>query len=54
MDNLQEIQNSSGFYKIEKVKQLYYLGYGENIVYMINLDSMESVYKNMEEIKCQK
>ena len=49
MNNLQEIQNSSGLYKIEKVKQLYYLGYGENIVYMINLDSMESVYRTLED-----
>lgn len=45
MNNLQEIGNSNGLYKIEKVKQLYYLGYGENIVYMINLDNLKSNYR---------
>lgn len=49
MDNLKEIQNSNGLYKIEKVKMMYYLGYGENLVYMINLDNMKSNYRRVEE-----
>lgn len=39
MENLKEIENAPGLYKIEKVKTLYYLGYSEDYVYMINLDN---------------
>ena len=47
MNNLQEIENASGLYKIDKMKVMYYLGYGEKIVYMVNLDTMEATWKEV-------
>lgn len=47
MDNIQEIENEKGLYKISKVKVMYLLGYGEKIVYMINLDTMKGRYKEI-------
>ena len=48
MEKLKEIENAPGLYKIEKVKFLYRLGYNENCVFMINLDTNEYKMK-MEE-----
>ena len=39
MENLKEIENVPGLYRIEKIKFLYYLGYNRDSVYMINLDT---------------
>lgn len=45
--DLKEIQGTNGLFKIEKVKLMYYLGYGENIAYMINLDTMKVDWKKI-------
>ena len=34
-------------YKIDKVKVMYYLGYGEKIVYMVNLDTNKAIWKEI-------
>lgn len=47
MNNLQEIENASGLYKIDKIKVMYYLGYGEEIVYMVNLDTNKATWKEI-------
>lgn len=47
MNNLQEIENASGLYKIDKIKVMYYLGYGEKIVYMVNLDTNKAIWKEI-------
>lgn len=48
MENLKEIENAPGLYKIEKVKLLYYLGYNENYAYMINLDNGNSKMRKLD------
>lgn len=48
MDDLKEVQGVNGLYKVEKVKQLWYLGYGERIAYIINLDTKVVRYKEIE------
>lgn len=35
-------------YEIRRVKALFYLGYGENIVYMINLRTKKFAYKEIK------
>ena len=46
---LREVQGSSGLYEIRKVKLLWYLGYGENIVYIINRDTGKVRCKEIED-----
>lgn len=47
MKDLKEIQGANGLFKLEKVKVMYLLGYGEKIVYMINLDTMKADWKEI-------
>lgn len=44
--DIEEIEGE--LYEVRKLKQLYYLGYGENIVYMINLETQKSKFRRME------
>lgn len=50
MENLKEIENAPGLYKIEKVKFLYYLGWNQDYVYMINLDNGKHKMKKIKEV----
>lgn len=45
---LVEIENASGLYKVEKMKVMYLLGYGEKIAYMINLDTNKADWKEIK------
>lgn len=46
MENLKEIENAPGLYRIQKMKFLYRLGYNENnCAYMINLDTRKTKVK---------
>lgn len=48
MNRLTEVENVSGLFQIRKVKTLWYLGYGENIVYIINRDTGKVRWKEIE------
>ena len=48
MNSIAEIENASGLYKVAKVKVMYYLGYGERIAYMVNLDTMKGTWKEIK------
>ena len=37
--SIEQIEGDSGLYEIRKIKQLYYLGYSDEIVYMVNMDT---------------
>ena len=43
--SIEQIEGENGLYEIKKLKQLYYLGYGEKIVYMVNMDTNESKFE---------
>lgn len=45
--NLVEIENASGLYKVDKMKVMYLLGYGERIAYMVNLDTNKATWKEI-------
>lgn len=47
MDKIVEVEGLNGLYKVEKVKMLYLLGYGEKIAYMINLDTNKADWKEL-------
>jgi hypothetical protein len=49
LDKIEEIEGESGLYKVEKVKVTYFIGYGEKIGYMINLDTNKCVYRELKE-----
>ena len=48
MNRLTGVENVSGLFQIRKVKTLWYLGYGENIVYIINRDTGKVRWKEIE------
>lgn len=48
MNSIEEIENASGLYMISKMKTMYYVGYGERIAYMVNLDTMEGTWKEIK------
>jgi hypothetical protein len=48
MQMIKEVQGISGLFEIKKLKQLYYIGYGEKIAYMINLDTNEVTWKEVK------
>ena len=43
--SIEQIEGEKGLYEIRKLKQLYYIGYGEKIVYMVNMDTNESKFE---------
>lgn len=43
--SIEQIEGENGLYELKKLKQLYYLGYGEKIVYMVNMDTNESKFE---------
>lgn len=43
--SIEQIEGENGLYEIRKLKQLYYIGYGEKIVYMVNMDTNESKFE---------
>lgn len=48
MDKIVEVEGLNGLYKVEKVKMLYLLGYGEKIVYITNLDTNKTRIKEIK------
>ena len=48
MDKIVEVEGLNGLYKVEKVKMLYLLGYGEKIVYITNLDTRKTRIKEIK------
>lgn len=45
--SIEQIEGENGLYELKKLKQLYYLGYGEEIVYMVNIDTKESRFERI-------
>lgn len=43
--SIEQIEGESGLYDIKKVKVMYYLGWGSEIVYMVNLDTNEGRFE---------
>lgn len=43
--SIEQIEGENGLYELKKLKQLYYIGYGEKIVYMVNMDTNESKFE---------
>lgn len=43
--SIEQIEGENGLYEIRKLKQLYYIGYGDKIVYMVNMDTNESKFE---------
>ena len=50
MDKIVEVEGLNGLYKVEKVKMLYLLGYGEKIVYITNLDTNKTRIKEIKQM----
>ena len=46
--SIEQIEGESGLYDIRKVKVMYYLGWGNEIVYMVNLDTNEGRFERRQ------
>ena len=51
MDKIVEVEGLNGLYKVEKVKMLYLLGYGEKIAYITNLDTRKTRIKEIKQME---